>query len=467
MSSQESVTEASEPPTPREVHGARSQKRQKLTTPTAPGSTARRAANTPRARAPPGQRGTGRGSSKKMDNGGRYTSAELKVLERAVHAYRDEHKMSQDKINDILNSNAREDDFPGGLWDFICGALPQRERHSIQKAVKRKFSNRKRGSWSPEDDKELCELFRLYPSQWQRIGEQNLRGPEASRDRWRNYCKNGAAQEKGEWTKEQEQQLARLMRDTVHTLVQQRLQDIKAGVSVPTYFEPAELLDFGILSEKMGGTRSRLQCRNKFEKFKSRDDQKMKWIFQPVDALNGLAFEATTEEARKKSRTKSRKLSARMAEESEALHNFNEKMLTGDKYHILLGISRAMNSAGVTDETSIPWDDILEADHQSNWSILDRKTVLKQMQILYPAPDDDNCLEIIEGITEALEADYDEEELEQYYVERPHSTKKQRTYTKKASRTRNSIKVSEDDNEVAVSLPTPGSMDDDDEEDGV
>ncbi|TID22282.1 hypothetical protein E6O75_ATG11076 [Venturia nashicola] len=487
MSSQDSVIEESEPERHSDVEVTPAPKRRKVSrTPTTPVATGRRApisggrsrasaSESPRSRASPARpKPVRRPTVGQQMNTGRYTGAELGLLTDAVHAWRDDNNLTQVEMNDLVNNNARTNDFPGGLWDFICGALPDRERHSVQKAVKRKFNNRKRGTWTPEDDEELCELYEMYKNQWQRIGEENNRGAEASRDRWRNYCKNGKAQQSGEWTPAEEKRLAQLMRDTVQDLVDQRIKDIKAGKSVPNHFEPEELMDFGILSEKMGGTRSRLQCRNKFEKFKSRQSQHLEYVRQPKDFLDGLEFEATTQEAGRKSKTKSRMSSARLSEEAEALHNYNERMLIGDKYHVLLSIQRALEKMpDDTDEESIPWDDIVERDNVTNWSILDRKTVLRQMQILHPVPDDQTCFEVIQGITDILETDYDDEELEQFYVHRPRSTKKQRTYTRKGSRAHNSIsaiKVSaeNDDDSPARSLPTPGSMeDDDDEEEGV
>jgi Myb-like DNA-binding domain len=412
-----------------------------------------------------------------MDNSGRYTPAELQILENAVHAYRDQNKHTQSEVNALLNSNARTNDFPGGLWDFICGALPNRERHSIQKAVKRKFNNLRRGPWKPEDDEELIELYRLYPNKWQKIGEENNRGAEASRDRWRNYCKNGEAQEKGEWPKEQEDLLAKLMRGTISILVKDRIKEIRAGRPVPADFEPADLLDYGILSEQMGGTRSRLQCRNKFEKFKARDDQRMEYIFEPLKALDGLEFQSASHQPRARpasvrSATMVSKSKSRITEEREALDNFNKKMLSGDKYYILTGISRTMAKAQVTDESDIPWDEIFEADSQTDWSILDRKIVLQQMQEEYPAPEDSNCLEIVDGIIDIMENDFDDETLEKHYHNTPPSVKQQRTNTKKGLKARKAviaIKTTEHDDEdsPARSLPTPGSMGEDDEEDGV
>ncbi|KAE9988491.1 hypothetical protein EG328_010530 [Venturia inaequalis] len=489
MSSQESVTEESEPETP--TDGGVTPKRRKTsrtppTTPSPPATpvvTSKRvpksggrprasASGSPRSRASPPRPKSGRGPTQPI-NTGRYTEKELALLTEAVHAWRDDHGLTQFAMNDLVNSNARTNEFPGGLWDFICGALPDRERHSVQKAVKRKFNNRKRGAWTPADDEELCHLYKMYKNQWQRIGEENNRGAEASRDRWRNYCKNGKAQQSGEWTPAEEKRLAHLMRDAVQVLVDQRIRDIKVGKSVPEHFDPAELMDFGILSEKMGGTRSRLQCRNKFEKFKARDSQHLAIIIKPKEVLDGLDFEATTKEAGRKSKSKSRISSARLSEEAEALHNYKEKMLIGDQYNILISIQRALQRMPEdTDEDSIPWDEIIERDHDTTWSILDHKTVLRQMQILYPAPDDQTCLEFVSGVIDILEADYDDEELQKFYVDRPRSTRKQRTYTKKGSRARNSIsaiKVGEEDDDYspARSLPTPGSMDDDDEEDGV
>jgi hypothetical protein len=264
------------------------------------------------------------------------------------------------------------------------------------------------------------------------------------------------------------------MRETISILVKDRVKEIKAGRPVPADFEPADLLDYGILSEQMGGTRSRLQCRNKFEKFKARDDQRMQYIFEPLETLEGLHFQSASQQPRARpgsgrAATMVSKSKSRIAEESEALDNFNKKMLTGDKYYILTGISRTMAKARVTDETDIPWDEIFEADSQTDWSILDRKVVLQQMQEEYPAPDDSKCLEIVDGIIDILENDFDDETLEKHYHNMPPSVKKQRTSIKKGSKARkakSAVKVSDHDDEdsPARSLPTPGSMEDDDEE---
>ncbi|QDS78137.1 hypothetical protein FKW77_004593 [Venturia effusa] len=495
MSAREIATEESEAETSVDGEVSPPPKRRKTsrtpTTPTPPATpvangrrvprsgdrTRASASGSPQSSATPPRLNAGRRPRQQQEtNTGRYTEAEIARLERAVHTWRDDHNLTQKAMNDLLNSNARANDFPGGLWDFICSALSHRERHSVQKAVKRKFNNRKRGTWTPDDDAELCALYKMYKNQWQRIGEENNRGAEASRDRWRNYCKNGSAQEKGEWTPAEEKRFAQLMRDTVQVLVQQRIKDIKAGKSVPERFEPAELMDFGILSEKMGGTRSRLQCRNKFEKFKKRDSQNLDFINKPMDSLNGLEFEASTQKAKRKSQAKPRKSSARVSEEAEALHNYNEKMLIGDKYNILLGIQKVLIQTGITNEADIPWDDVVEADNQLSWSILDRKIVLQRMQAEYPSPDEESsCIDVVTGITEILESEYvdDPETLEVCYKDRPRSTGKQRTYSKKASRARDSISAlkiadQDEDESPARSLPTPGSMDDDDdEEDGI
>ncbi|CAK9440085.1 uncharacterized protein LODBEIA_P41850 [Lodderomyces beijingensis] len=151
----------------------------------------------------------------------------------------------------IWNDERVTDNF----WIDVRKAFPYRSNSSIYKHIRRKYHIfDARGKWTKDEDAQLSNLAIVNPSQWKKIGEIMGRMPEDCRDRWRNYLKCGDARKSQRWSRDEEERLV----DAVNEIIQD-LREL--GDSSPL---SAEKVNWTIVSEKMDGQRSRLQCRDKW-----------------------------------------------------------------------------------------------------------------------------------------------------------------------------------------------------------
>ncbi|ODV87653.1 hypothetical protein CANARDRAFT_188457, partial [[Candida] arabinofermentans NRRL YB-2248] len=161
----------------------------------------------------------------------------------------------EDICKRIWANERKKDDF----WESLQKVLPERTRASLYKHVRRSYHIfKQRGKWTPADDAKLAELASQMEGQWKLIGQELCRMPEDCRDRWRNYVKCGDQRKQHKWTFQEEEKL----RSVVHrSLSEQRL--------IYPHAEP--IINWTLVSEWMGGTRSRIQCRYKWNKILKRE----------------------------------------------------------------------------------------------------------------------------------------------------------------------------------------------------
>lgn len=106
------------------------------------------------------------------------------------------------------------------------------------------------GAWSKEDDDKLVELHAKHKGQWTTIGQELGRMADSCRDRYRNHLKDLSTMVTGPWQPQEDEQLLRIMQELA-------LKQGKASIldSNPMWTQ---------ISERMGGTRTRHQCRHRF-----------------------------------------------------------------------------------------------------------------------------------------------------------------------------------------------------------
>ena len=179
----------------------------------------------------------------------------------------------------IWTNGRRKDDF----WINICKVLPYRTRSSIYKHIRRRYHIfEQRGKWTPQEDQQLADLCIDKEGQWSVIGKIMDRMPEDCRDRWRNYIKCGNNRISNKWSPEEESMLKRI----ISTMLEEanKYYDRKNEEAIdpnneenrqlrnPGYktvsAKPAfkDIINWTVVSERMGGTRSRIQCRYKWNK---------------------------------------------------------------------------------------------------------------------------------------------------------------------------------------------------------
>lgn len=254
-----------------------------------------------------------------QSSGKSFDQAEEAALEQFITEYQTIKNLDRQQICERIWSNERrKDDF----WSNICKVLPYRTRSSIYKHVRRKYHVfEQRGKWTPQEDAELARLCVEKEGQWSEIGRALGRMPEDCRDRWRNYVKCGSNRASNKWSPQEEDLLKRVITEMLeeaqrhHTrgtdhLVQEsdeeddvpvsddEKQDIdkKDGKKTDRKTSFKDVVNWTLVSERMGGTRSRIQCRYKWNKLVKKEaiakiqsitDADKRWI---LEKLRDLGF---------------------------------------------------------------------------------------------------------------------------------------------------------------------------------
>ncbi|KAK9389649.1 hypothetical protein V1515DRAFT_279159 [Lipomyces mesembrius] len=180
-----------------------------------------------------------------VGNGGSFTADEINALEQFMTQYQNEHGLDYAALCRRVWANERKKD---NFWDAVASALPHRTRASVYKHVRRKYHPYElRGKWSAEDDSTLKRMVEMHGAQWKTIGRLIGRMPEDCRDRWRNYVKCGTNRGQNKWSADEENKLIEVVNGI-------RFGDTSGDIN------------WTAVSEKMGGIRSRIQCRYKWKK---------------------------------------------------------------------------------------------------------------------------------------------------------------------------------------------------------
>lgn len=188
-----------------------------------------------------------------VDTGGAFSKQEVAKLKEFMDHYQAANHMSRDELClRVWSSERRKDNF----WDSVAAVLPHRTRSSVYKHVRRAYHVFKvRGKWTPQEDNQLSQLVELKGAQWRQIGIMMGRMPEDCRDRWRNYVICGTQRQQNKWTVDEEGKL----RHVVHQILEEN---------------PNTDINWTLVSQKMGGARSRIQCRYKWNKINKRASQR-------------------------------------------------------------------------------------------------------------------------------------------------------------------------------------------------
>ncbi|ANB12925.1 Nsi1p [Sugiyamaella lignohabitans] len=179
------------------------------------------------------------------ERGGSFTKEEAAQLDRFMEHYMAAKGLTRDEVcSRVWSSQRKKDNF----WGLVSSVLPYRTRSSVYKHVRRAYHVfNARGKWDKETDAQLAALVNERGAQWKAIGLSLGRMPEDCRDRWRNYLKCGDQRNQNKWTITEENKL----KEIVMTILSDN---------------PAADINWTVVSDRMGGSRSRIQCRYKWTK---------------------------------------------------------------------------------------------------------------------------------------------------------------------------------------------------------
>jgi Myb-like DNA-binding domain len=202
---------------------------------------------------------------------GKFSKDELDIIENKILKYREMNDITAFDLNQILQDTPRK---LASLWDEMCEALPDRPRQAIVKVCRRKFHNfGVRGKWTKEEDQELKEVYQRFPKRWKQIGQILNRHHEDVRDRWRNYLVCGDNMKRESWTEEEENNLRAVVGEQIQAIRELKAAKIAENPDITHDPRPdIELIDWQLVSEKFGRTRSRLQCLEKWNRLTKLED---------------------------------------------------------------------------------------------------------------------------------------------------------------------------------------------------
>lgn len=202
---------------------------------------------------------------------GAWTSEELSTLGRVVEEFRDANSMTQQEMNQMIHEvPSKKDSVNQDFWNRADIAIPARTRKQITERARRLYHNFvARGTWTEEQKQELHELLGQHgekPSYpWAEIAAAINRDQKDVRDYWRNHYLVHENQVKSRWSKEDEEGLRQAVEEALNKIrIMRENNDQLRPHPRSKKFDEEALLDWQQISKTMGLTRSRQQCRWKW-----------------------------------------------------------------------------------------------------------------------------------------------------------------------------------------------------------
>ncbi|KAF1356585.1 hypothetical protein BDV97DRAFT_386383 [Delphinella strobiligena] len=200
---------------------------------------------------------------------GPFSAVEIGLVESAFDDAQEEMKIDRAEMIQKIQSSSPE---VGIILSHLTqDILPNRNRKAIQRFCRRHFNDHQRGKWTQEQDDMLCAAYAERPARWVFIGQRVGRMPEDCRDRWRNFLEYGAKRNTDVWTRDEEVALAKAIADSLATMKAMLGREL-------TVAEEDEHISWPIVIMKMGATRNRLQCVNKWKKLRARSEREKEMV---------------------------------------------------------------------------------------------------------------------------------------------------------------------------------------------
>ena len=208
-----------------------------------------------------------------------FSPEEIQAVDHFINGYCHIHRLSREDVCHRIWSNDRKKD---NFWESLTRILPYRSRASVYKHVRRQYHVFEvRAKWDKKDDEILRSFASTKEGNWKEIGDAMGRMPEDCRDRWRNYVKCGDNRVLNKWSEEEERKL----KDIVSDMLENSSTENK---------RKGNAINWTVVSERMDGVRSRIQCRYKWNKLLKRSSaQKASlmntetrlWLLQKIQRL--------------------------------------------------------------------------------------------------------------------------------------------------------------------------------------
>ncbi|OQE28817.1 hypothetical protein PENSTE_c003G02656 [Penicillium steckii] len=171
----------------------------------------------------------------------------------------------------VQHSDRADGDFPcpgdvctkAEFWSNIYDILPNRERRSVYRFMRRHFqtSDQKPHEWTDQQDKELIDLIAQFGPKYALVAKMLGRTDDDVTQRWKNRLEHRSTMQYGPWSQHELDELVRYV-----SIVGQSHQE--SGFSGDVYEMDEKVVPWGKISDQMNNTRSRQQCADKWRKIR-------------------------------------------------------------------------------------------------------------------------------------------------------------------------------------------------------
>ncbi|KAK5764617.1 hypothetical protein LTS12_005117 [Elasticomyces elasticus] len=236
------------------------------------------------------------------------------------------------------------------LKDYLNGCLPNRKKVAVRKFCQRRYISKTEGAWTAEEDGLLLEWHTVYGAKWAEIADHvHGRMPGQCRDRYRNHLQHGDKAQTGAWSQDEESVLVKVVAESIEQI---RQANIDNGGLVNEAEDLEKLVPWNVVSDKMGGTRTRKKCLEKWHNLMRRNPSLLNTLADadpPAPTATALKFDP---------QSKKQRLAAKRF---EAFQN-------GDIHDVLCEIHTAITNHTKTyaDETTL-WSLISQANKDSRF----------------------------------------------------------------------------------------------------
>jgi hypothetical protein len=175
-------------------------------------------------------------------------------------------------------------------------------------------------------------MVKHHGTKWSLIGQLINRHRKDVYDRWRNYLVAGNNMKKQYWDEDEEKQFLDIVHEALY-IIQAEREKNPATYGGKTN---EEVVDWGVIADRMNFTRSRLQCQEKWRRMREKN------------RINGTALAAMVESDER----------WRMKKARQEIRTMSH----ADMYHIVLAIPAVNGDA--REDKEIVWDAVLESQRK-------------------------------------------------------------------------------------------------------
>lgn len=315
--------------------------------------------------------------TKRKFNTGPWDEEEMAALGRVVDEFLDDYGMTTHELNQLIHSvpskaDARKYEF----WNRVDVAISRRTRKQIVERARRMYHNFvARGTWTEEQKEEVHELFETHGKKWAEIAAIINRDQKDVRDYWRNNYLVHETQVKSRWKEDEEARLKDVVEEALTKIrvMRENNDDFRPRPRANGIDDEA-LIDWQQISQAMGLTRSRQQCKWKWTDMREKGKAGDASIGLPTQLRNSIRVGGTGNHP------------IGISEELASAREDYRGMSDEEKYSLV----EAIFDSGARDDAHIRWSSLVNERFRTKWHRPSLKLVWYRLRNTCPNYEDED-----------------------------------------------------------------------------